>query len=192
MAWSDLDQHGPRFGVLDEGNYPIAIDGNTVWIAAQDGDYEWAVPKQATRQTKPSTFVVDVENLTRLERVGDHTRWWGPDLVEPVEVDARAIALSPDGHVGLFRSEDGEPILFRDGIEELAIRHRRPMSGMLRSGRTALSPTSSRRSAHRRRRTPSGLASRPGHLSHWSPATSPPPSARPSSPGSSSNVELPR
>jgi hypothetical protein len=41
IARRPLMKRGPRWGALDEGSFPISIDGDRVYYAAQDGDYSW-------------------------------------------------------------------------------------------------------------------------------------------------------
>ena len=54
LATRDLPYRGPRWETLDEGSHPIAVDGNQVFYAGEDGDWGW-VPDQ--------TGLVDVDGL---------------------------------------------------------------------------------------------------------------------------------
>jgi hypothetical protein len=60
LAKQLLAPSGARRGVLDEGSQPISIDDGTVYYAAQDGDYAWAVGTSAPqRLTSSSEYLVD-------------------------------------------------------------------------------------------------------------------------------------
>ncbi|GAA2144143.1 hypothetical protein GCM10009844_17360 [Nocardioides koreensis] len=54
LATRDLPYRGPRWGSLDEGSHPIAVDGNQVYYAGQDGDWGWG---------PDGTGLVDVDGL---------------------------------------------------------------------------------------------------------------------------------
>jgi hypothetical protein len=47
--------------VLDEGSFPIAVDSNRVFYAAQDGDYRWyfRTRRPPSRLGSPSTYLKD-------------------------------------------------------------------------------------------------------------------------------------
>jgi len=119
VDWRDVTGAGRRFQVMDEGAYPIAIDGKTVWFAALDGDYSWKVGKgEPVPQPAVTRYVYDVANGTSIaQKAGsDRLIWDSRGFDDPGSVLGSRGSLSADGRSVLTWRPDvaGEPLLYRD------------------------------------------------------------------------------
>ncbi|NYD42195.1 hypothetical protein [Nocardioides panaciterrulae] len=107
-AEKDLQYRGPRWGELDEGSYPIAIDGETVYYADQFGDWRWRPPYQSADPVD-HRGLVDVSSAVVLRQLDQRTL----DVVQPFfSVDhqlegAAGAQLSPGGEYVLTRVPGG-------------------------------------------------------------------------------------
>lgn len=90
---------------LDEGAYPIALDGDTLYYATRDGDWEWTPPDGEPQPINPDNRLLDVATATRVSQVASET----VEIVQPFfnvafRVAGAGAQLSPDGVYVLTRS----------------------------------------------------------------------------------------
>lgn len=111
----ELTERGPRWEVMDEGSYPIAIEDGQVFFAAQDGDYRWDVASgsEPERVTDVGTYLHDEEAGVELVVPYDPKRGYGDVVIRrPGSPDVTigtdgASRLSPDGRYAVATSYDG-------------------------------------------------------------------------------------
>ncbi len=116
VARRDLTRHGPRYGELDEGDHPLAVDDGTVWYADQDGDYEWQVRVRDPQPMSEVSEIVDVSGETRLVRLrqGGEILVFTVGWIDPVPLESGS-RLSDDGRWVLGCGLGESPArLFRD------------------------------------------------------------------------------
>lgn len=102
VARWDLDHRGPRWGLLDAGSYPIAIDQGVVYFAAQDGDYRWPV-----REAEPQRILSDQQFLL------DHQG--GVEVTRPPYADGDKIHFRPAGRDSSYTRAGNGAQLSPDG-----------------------------------------------------------------------------
>jgi hypothetical protein len=105
LATRNLPYRGPRWGALDEGSYPIAVDGNEVFYAGQDGDWGW-VPNEVPLADVDGLIDVSAATIVRtagLDRIRIVQPFFSVDYVR----NGRGAQLSPGGQYVLTRSPRG-------------------------------------------------------------------------------------
>ncbi|KAA1415485.1 hypothetical protein F0U44_21115 [Nocardioides humilatus] len=98
-----LSEDGPRHEVLDEGPYPIAVEGSKVYYADWDADYRWdlAIDLPPTPVTDASTYLLGLTAGVTMTRTYDEHGYSSPTLELggslSVDLPYWAATLSPDG-----------------------------------------------------------------------------------------------
>ena len=106
----ELPYEGPRWDPAEEASHPIAVDRETVYYAAQDGDHTWELPDGPAGFLLPPQLL-DVAAGHRVLGVDDDTI----RMVQPlfnITLDrpgSSRAQLSPEGNYALTRTFPGGP-----------------------------------------------------------------------------------
>lgn len=136
IAQRPLMKRGPRWGVLDEGSFPISIDRNRVYYATQDGDYSWDY-----RSNDPPRRLATTSTYLHARRAGVSITTSSPDAPPTITAngssaqfpDGVTLQISPDGRLagGAFiGATDGDAVVWDVGAQrrlELGPLPRRPV-----------------------------------------------------------------
>jgi hypothetical protein len=102
LAIRELEFEGPRWGELDPGSHPIAVDGDQVYYADQRGDWAWQ-PEEA--RLVNADDLLDVSAATLVRRAGqDHIRVIQPFFSVEYVRRGRGAQISPGGEYVLTRT----------------------------------------------------------------------------------------
>jgi hypothetical protein len=102
LAIRELPFNGSRWGPLDQGSYPIAVDADQVYFADQGGDWAWAPEKAGLAD---ADGLLDVSAATMVRRDGvDRIRMIQPFFNVEYVRRGRGAQISPGGEYVLTRT----------------------------------------------------------------------------------------
>jgi hypothetical protein len=106
LASRPLPSAGSSGDGAEAGGYPIALDGDEVFYAAEDGEHAWTVPDGATERVEPSGLLA-VASGTRVWQVGPTTiTMEQPFFSLSFDRAGSGAQMSPDGNRVLTRTSD--------------------------------------------------------------------------------------